>query len=129
MSSIKEDLKENIKKYIQYDDYINKINEKLKPLVQKKNKLHKDILFMIKSNNIPKLKVDLPDSVLEYEVNERPQAINQNYVKQSIMNYYMLDANATNINKRKLKAERLINYIMDNREIKISTKLERKKIL
>jgi hypothetical protein len=111
-------LKSRVAKYVQYDNYINKIQDQLKPLNSEKNKIKKEILYLLKSNNIPKLKIDLPDGHIRLVSDERPQAINIKYITHAITQYFMMDANSNNMHERQAEAERLIKYILDNRETK-----------
>ena len=121
-----DELKKCISKYIYYDNYIREYNKKIDPIKNKRKQLQDEILFTIKTNNIPELNVKLPDGVLSYVERDTSTPLNINYVTTTITNYFM--ENIQNPSQIKLAQERalhLINYILDNRPTKTNTTLKR----
>lgn len=123
-SSIK--LKETISKYVYYDNYIREYEKKIDPIKNKRKQLHDEILFTLKTNNIPELNVKLPDGSIGYVEKDTTSPLNISFVTSTITNYFMENIkDPSQIKLAQQKALHLVNYIMDNRQIKTNYSLKR----
>ena len=119
-------LKNSISKYIYYDNYIREYKKKIDPIKNKRKQLLDEILFTIKSNNIPELNVKLPDGSLGYIEKDISAPINNNYIKTMIINYFMENTKEpSQITAAQNTAQHLINYILNGRPTKKSGTLKR----
>ena len=121
-----DELKNNISKYVYYDNYIREYKKKIDPIKNKRKQLLDNILYTIKTNNIPELNVRLPDGKLGYTEKEIIAPLNSVYIKTMITNYFMENMNdPKQISAAQETAEHLINYILNGRPVKKTTTLKR----
>ena len=119
-------LKETISKYVYYDNYIREYEKKIDPIKNKRKQLHDEILFTIKTNNIPELNVKLPDGCIGYIEKDTTSPLNISFVTSTITNYFMENIkDPSQIKLAQQKALDLVNYIMDNRQTKTNYSLRR----
>jgi hypothetical protein len=120
------EFKNNISKYVYYDNYIREYKKKIDPIKNKKKQLEDNILFTIKTNNIPEINIKLPDGKLGYIEKEVRAPLSSVYIKTMITNYFMENINdPSKIASAKEAAEHLINYILEERPIKKTLTLKR----
>jgi hypothetical protein len=124
--NIQNELKQNISKYVYYDNYIRDIEKKLDPIREKRKMLQDNIVYIVKSNNVPELSVQLPDGALEFVEKETTSGLNINYVKTGISNYFMqFVKEPKQIVRAQEQADSLIQYLLDNRPVKTNYSLKR----
>lgn len=120
------EFKTNISKYVYYDNYIREYKKKIDPIKNKRKQLHDNILFTIKTNNIPEINIKLPDGKLGYSEKEIIAPLSSNYIKTMITNYFIENINdPSQIGAAKEAAEHLINYILNERPVKKTLTLKR----
>jgi hypothetical protein len=61
MSTVENQLKENIKKYISIDNYIKEQNVKLNEYREMKRSLEENIIYTIKTYDLKDIEINLPD--------------------------------------------------------------------
>lgn len=124
--NIQNELKQNISKYVYYDNYIRDIEKKLDPIREKRKMLQDNIVYIVKSNNVPELSVQLPDGALEFVEKETTSGLNINYVKTGISNYFMqFVKEPKQMVRAQEQADSLIQYLLDNRPVKTNYSLKR----
>jgi hypothetical protein len=123
MSSIENQLKENIKKYISLDNYIKEQNTKLATYREQKRSLEENILYTIKEYDLKDIEINLPDGKLEYLEKETHSSISIQFLRNSIINYY--SEKTKNMILANQQAETLLNYILNQRSTKIEPTLKR----
>jgi hypothetical protein len=123
MSSIENQLKENIKKYISIDNYIKEQNTKLLKYREQKRSLEESILYTIKEHDLKDIEINLPDGKLEYSEKETHSSISIQFLRNSIINYY--SEKTKNMILANQQAETLLNYILNQRSTKIEPTLKR----
>jgi hypothetical protein len=120
------ELKDNISKYVYYDNYIREYKKKIDPIKNKRKQLMDNIIYTIKTNNIPELNVKLPDGKLGYTEKEIIAPLNNVYIKTMITNYFMENINdPSQISAAQDTAEHLIDYILKGRPVKKTLTLKR----
>ena len=123
---IQNELKQNISIYVYYDNYIRDIEKKLDPIREKRKMLQDNIVYIVKSNNVPELSVQLPDGALEFVEKETTSGLNINYVKTGISNYFMqFVKEPKQMVRAQEQADSLIQYLLDNRPVKTNYSLKR----
>jgi|LakMenEpi03Aug12_release.lakeMendotaPanAssembly.Ray.scaffolds.fasta_scaffold939565_2 hypothetical protein len=121
------ELKDNISKYVYYDNYIREYKKKIDPIKNKRKQILDNIIYTIKMNNIPQLNVKLPDGNLGCIEKEIIAPLNNVYIKTMITNYFMENINDPNqIKAAQDTAENLIDYILNGRPVKKTLTLKRK---
>lgn len=119
-------LKNSISKYIYYDNYIREYKKKIDPIKNKRKQLLDDILFTVKTNNIPELNVKLPDGTLGYIEKDVTAPLNNHYIKTMITTYFMENTkDPSKITAAQETAQNLIDYILESRPVKKTTTLKR----
>jgi len=111
----KEQLINNIKDWIHYDNELKEIQKKIKVLKQNKKSLTENIVAVMKSKEVDMF--DLNDGKLIYTQNKTKTAINKKTLNTALTAYFKDDKNAI---------ENLTNFILDNREIKIKDNIRHK---
>jgi hypothetical protein len=120
------ELKDNISKYVYYDNYIREYKKKIDPIKNKRKQLMDNIIYTIKTNNIPEINVKLPDGKLGYTEKEIIAPLNSVYIKTMITNYFMENINdPSQISAAQDTAEHLIDYILKGRPVKKTLTLKR----
>jgi len=85
-----------------------------------------DILFTVKTNNIPELNVKLPDGTLGYIEKDVIAPLNNQYIKTMITTYFMENTkDPSKITAAQETAQNLIDYILESRPVKKTTTLKR----
>ena len=70
------EFKSTISKYIYYDNLIREYKKKIDPIKNKRKQLLDNIIYDIKSKNIPDINIKLPDGKLGYVEKEVTAPIN-----------------------------------------------------
>ena len=118
-----EELKKNIKNWIQLDNYIigcneqiKQINEKSKPVKKKKDELTSLITKYMVDNNINDNIINISDGDIRYNEYISQTPITLKHLKNLLDNYF----------PNPEESIKLYNYIKENREYKKITDLKRK---
>lgn len=120
------EFKNNISKYVYYDNYIREYKKKIDPIKNKRKQLLDNIIYTIKTNNIPDINIKLPDGKLGYVEKEVIAPLNSVYIKTMITNFFMENINdPKQIAAAKDTSEELINYILNGRTVKKTLTLKR----
>jgi len=123
MSSVENQLKENIKKYISIDNYIKEQNAKLNEYRDMKRSLEENILYTIKTYNLKDIEINLPDGKLQYLEKETHNSLSIQFLKSALINYFSQKTN--NMILANQNAEVLLEYILNQRSTKIESTLKR----
>ena len=111
----KEELVENIKKWVNYDYEIKKLQKSIKEFRDKKKELTKNLIDVMKNHEIDCF--DINDGKLLYTKNKIKTPINKNNLITALEKYFQ---------KESVNIEDVANFILDNREIKIKENLKKK---
>ena len=115
--SNKEQLVNNIKEWINYDNEIKKLQKEVKIRKEKQKKLTDDIVKVMKAKEIDCF--DLNDGKLIYSQSKTKQTINKQHIMNCLEKYFKENGDENMITD-------LTNFILENREIKIKETIRRK---
>ena len=113
----KEELVNNIKEWIHYDNEIKKLKKEVKIRKEKQKKLTDDIVKVMKAKEIDCF--DLNDGKLIYSQSKTKQTINKQHIMNCLEKYFKENGDENMITD-------LTNFILENREIKIKETIRRK---
>ena len=113
----KEQLVNNIKEWIHYDNEIKKLKKEVKIRKEKQKKLTDDIVKVMKAKEIDCF--DLNDGKLIYSQSRTKQTINKQHIMNCLEKYFKENGDENMITD-------LTNFILENREIKIKETIRRK---
>ena len=108
-----EDFRNKVKEWIDYDNQINELNNKVKELKGKKNDLNNEVLEFMKSNNIED--ISTKQCKLKTYTSTSQKGLNKEYIKNKLKT--ALDDEH--------KAVEITDLILNNREKTTSIKLKR----
>ena len=118
-----EELKTNIKNWIECDNYlkeskkkIQEINEKNKSVLKKRDELNKKITTVLANNNMKDHIINVTDGDIRYNETVSQVPISLKHLKNLLDNYFNSDE----------QSNKLYNYIKENREYKTIIDLKRK---
>lgn len=111
----KEELVENIKRWVGYDQEIKKLQKSMKEIREKKKELTKSLIDVMKNHEIDCF--DINDGKLLYTKNKVKTPLNKNNLMIALEKYF---------EKESVNVEEVTNFILDNREIKIKENLKKK---
>ena len=123
MSTVENQLKENIKKYISIDNYIKEQNVKLNEYREMKRSLEENIIYTIKTYDLKDIEINLPYGKLQYSEKEMHNSLSIQFLKNALINYY--SQKTTNMILANEQAEILLKYILNQRTTKIESTLKR----
>jgi hypothetical protein len=123
MSTVENQLKENIKKYISIDNYIKEQNVKLNEYRDMKRSLEENILYTIKTHNLKDIEINLPDGKLQYSEKETHNSLSIQFLKGALINYFSQKTNDMILANQ--NAEILLEYILSQRTTKVESTLKR----
>tara|TARA_Y100000992_G_scaffold126248_1_gene82874 strand:+ start:19 stop:381 length:363 start_codon:yes stop_codon:yes gene_type:complete len=112
----KEEIIKNIKNYVLIDDQLKIINQKVKSLREKKTYLANQICEYSEKNNINK-KIKISDGELKIVEKKDYSPLSYGYIEECLKKI-IHDEN---------KVDYIINFIKDNRDIKLSYEIKRVK--
>ena len=115
--SNKEQLVNNIKEWINYDNEIKKLQKEVKIRKEKQKALTDNIVKVMKSKEIDCF--DLNDGKLIYSQSRTKQTINKQHIMNCLEKYFKENGDENMITD-------LTNFILENREIKIKETIRRK---
>ena len=111
----KEELVENIKKWVNYDYEIKNLQKSMKEIREKKKELTKSLIDVMKNHEIDCF--DINDGKLLYTKNKVKTPLNKNNLMIALEKYFENES---------VNVEDVTNFILDNREIKIRENLKKK---
>ena len=111
----KEELIENIKKWVSYDSEIKNLQKTMKEIREKKKDLTKNLIDVMKNHEIDCF--DINDGKLLYTKNKVKTPLNKNNLMIALEKYFENES---------VNVEDVTNFILDNREIKIRENLKKK---
>jgi hypothetical protein len=123
MSSVQNQLKENIKKYVSIDNYIKEQNAKLAEYREMKRSLEDNILYTIKTYDLKDIEINLPDGKLQYSEKETHSSLSIQFLRNALINYY--SEKTKNMVLANQHAEMLLEYILNQRTTKLESTLKR----
>jgi hypothetical protein len=115
--SNKEQLVNNIKEWINYDNEIKKLQKEVKIRKEKQKSLTDNIVKVMKSKEIDCF--DLNDGKLIYSQSKTKQTINKQHIMNCLEKYFKENGDENMITD-------LTNFILENREIKVKETIRRK---
>lgn len=121
----KEELKNNLVKYIKVDNNIRLLSNELSKIREEKKSLEDSILYMLRENNMQNIEIKIPDGVIQYVEKDTTSPISVFYIKNTLMNYFTEQDN--DITTATKKTNHLLKYILENRQSKKSYSLKRSK--
>jgi len=118
-------LKAKIKEFIQYDDYINIQNKKIKNIKKKRDDLDKEIINYLTKKNLTKQNIKLENSKIICKESKSYSSLNQNFLKKHLKCYF--SENYTNMSELSIKnlVEEILDYILKSRSQKTKISLKR----
>ena len=105
----KDELKNNLVKYIKIDNNIRSLNNEISKLRQEKNSLEDNILYVLRENNMQNIEIKIPDGIIQYVEKDTTSAISVIYIKNTLMNYFTEQHNDINIATK--KTNHLLKYL------------------
>lgn len=111
----KEELVDNIKKWVSYDYEIKNLQKSMKEIREKKKELTKSLIDVMKNHEIDCF--DINDGKLLYTKNKVKTPLNKNNLMIALEKYFENES---------VNVEDVTNFILDNREIKIRENLKKK---
>ena len=111
----KEELVENIKKWVSYDYEIKNLQKSMKEIREKKKELTKSLIDVMKNHEIDCF--DINDGKLLYTKNKVKTPLNKNNLMIALEKYFENES---------VNVEDVTKFILDNREIKIRENLKKK---
>ena len=121
----KEELKNNLVKYIKVDNNIRLLSNELSKIREEKKSLEDSILYMLRENNMQNIEIKIPDGVIQYVEKDTTSPISVFYIKNTLMNYFTEQDNDITIATK--KTNNLLKYILEHRQTKKSYSLKRSK--
>jgi hypothetical protein len=106
---------ENIQKWVMIDSQIKLINEKVKKARETKHKILDEINTYVNENKIENTKIEISDGELRFYEKKEYQPITFGYVEDSL----------GKIISDKKQVDFIMNYLRENREIKVSKDIRR----
>lgn len=113
--SKKEELIQNIKKWVELDTEIKKSNDKLKFIREEKSKLTTDILSIVNENSSKLSRVQLPDGELKFFTKK----------EYSPLTFGFLEKCLSEIITDQSQVSYIIEYVKNKREIKSDIDIKR----
>jgi hypothetical protein len=106
---------ENIQKWVSIDNQIKLVNEKMKKARELKQQLLDNICEYVKQNDIENTRIEISDGELRFFDKKEYQPISFGYI-QTCLEKIISD---------KKQVDYIINYLKENREVKVSKEIRR----
>ena len=113
--SKKMSFEENIKQWVLLDNQLKILNEKAKEIREKRSSVNENIQSIVQKNNLLNKSVQISDGNLKF-VNTRVPAP---------LTYKYLETSLGEIIKNETQVKQIINYLKENREIKLVSEIKR----
>ena len=110
-----EEFAQNIKSWVQIDTQLKSINERIKPIREKKNSLTKEIAQYVQNNQLQKKRIDITDGSLGVYEKKEYSALSYGYIEKCL----------GEIIPDKKHVEYIINYLREHREVKVGFDIRR----
>lgn len=107
---------ESIKGWLEIENQISLLSAKLRELRKEKKRINEDLMGIMKDNEIDCF--DCNSGKIMYTKNNVKKSINKKYLNDILTQYCQNDS---------MEAERICNYIMDNRIIETKENIKLKK--
>lgn len=119
------DIKAKIKEFIEYDNYINNQNKKLKNIKKKKDDLDREIVNYLEKKNLTKQNIKIENSKIICKESKTYSTLNQNFIKKNLRSYF--NENHKNMSDSAINnlVEAILNYILKSRTEKTKISLKR----
>tara|TARA_B110000037_G_scaffold207377_1_gene254280 strand:+ start:764 stop:1120 length:357 start_codon:yes stop_codon:yes gene_type:complete len=114
-SSVSNEFKLSIKKWVELDNKHKKIKELNSSIKKEKDKYSTYITEYIKNNNLQKKSILIKDGKINYNETKTTQSVTKKYLIEKL----------TELFKSNQKAEEISNYIYDKRETKTKASIKR----
>ena len=128
---VQTELREYIKKYVGYDNFLKQQNQKLAEIREKKKTVEEHIVYTIKTYDLKGIEINLPDGNLAYTEKESYSPLSIGFLKQALINYYSSNnvgkcdkSGAGGMNAVR-KAEEMLEFILSQRDVKKVSTLKR----
>jgi len=112
---MEENLIQSIKTWMEIEKEIETLQKKMKELKSKKKTINVDLTNIMRNNNLDC--IDVTSGQIRYVKNKVKKGINQKYLLSVMEKYY----------KNKEEAQKICEYIQENREIQENEKIQFKK--
>ena len=112
---ISSDIKQTIKNYVKYDDYIKDQEKKIRKLKKERDNLSTDIIDFMINENYKNTDIRVGDSRISCQENKSLTSLNQNFIKNQI-NIFFVEKHPEIISKNKNISTELFNYIINSRK-------------
>ena len=112
---MEENLIQSIKTWMEIEKEIETLQKKMKELKSKKKTINMDLTNIMRNNNLDC--IDVKSGQICYVKNKVKKGINQKYLLSVMEKYY----------KNKEEAQKICEYIQENREIQENEKIQFKK--
>jgi hypothetical protein len=112
---MEENLIQSIKTWMEIEKEIETLQKKMKELKSKKKTINMDLTNIMRNNNLDC--IDVKSGQIRYVKNKVKKGINQKYLLSVMEKYY----------KNKEEAQKICEYIQENREIQENEKIQFKK--
>tara|TARA_Y100000589_G_C27172121_1_gene637145 strand:- start:1888 stop:2277 length:390 start_codon:yes stop_codon:yes gene_type:complete len=104
-----------VKKWVEYDNKIQSVNEKMKKIRQDREKLSSNITSYMKNNSMEQTVINIKDGQLKYQEYNTAQPLTYKFLKDCLSDF--LGDNE--------KSSKIIDYIKNKREYKKTTNIKR----
>ena len=121
------ELRDIIKEYKKISQIVQDIELHIKKQRNKKQQYEERIIELMKRHNITNKPIDLNTSQLLYKSENKPCAISQGYLENTINSYFRNKYGDKYGDRYKEEANRLYHFLLDNRPKKFHEKLYEKK--
>jgi len=99
---------QNIKSWVQLDTQLKTVQERIKPIREKKNSLTKEIVQYVQNNHLQKNRIDITDGSLSVYEKKEYSALTYGYIEKCL----------GEIIPDKRHVEYIITYLREHREVK-----------
>ena len=110
-----EKFKENIKSWVQIDTQLKSVQDRIKPIREKKNSLTKEIAEYVQKNQLQKKRIDINDGSLGFYNKKEYSALTYGYIEKCL----------GEIIPDKKHVEYIITYLREHREIRSGIDIRR----
>ena len=85
--SVTPEFKQYLKQWIIYDNAIKKYNSHTKSLKDQKDTVEKELLFMIRQNNLQNIKINISDSKIIYNTTNTTPSLSYKFLEETLTEY------------------------------------------
>lgn len=121
----KEELKNNLIKYVKVDNNIRTLSNELSKMREEKKSIEDSILYVLRENNMQNIEIKIPDGIIQYNEKDTTSPMSVIFIKNTLMNYFTEQGNDINVATK--KTNDLLKYILEHRQTKKNYSLKRSK--